>query len=190
MGAVIGIVAIIIYYVIISRYVSGDQASVGLLAITYLFVPLLGIPFFVASARSRFPAASKRATAKLVSTVAATVGLTIWGLVLYSRFELGSPAVPQLADTKAREVAWVERGKNAARSKLKDPDSAQFQKVYFYEGKDGVPITCGQVNSKNSFGGYGGFQRFVSAGSAELTFLEEQMASSEFTKVWNQMCSG
>jgi hypothetical protein len=43
---------------------------------------------------------------------------------------------------------------------LKDPDSAQFR----YGPYDIFPelkLACGEVNSKNSFGGYTGFQRFV-----------------------------
>lgn len=51
-------------------------------------------------------------------------------------------------------------------------------------------MTCGEVNSRNSFGGYGGFQRFISAGREDLTFLAEQMDAGEFAKAWNQMCAG
>ena len=47
-------------------------------------------------------------------------------------------------------------------------------------------MTCGEVNSKNSLGGYVGYQRFVSAGKAELTFLEEEAA--DFSGVWNRFC--
>ena len=97
---------------------------------------------------------------------------------------------PSTADQQAKELAWTERGKQAVKAKLKDPDSAQFRGIRFHQGKDGVPMACGEVNSKNSFGGYGGFQKFVSAGSVELTFLAEQMESTEFAKVWNQMCAG
>jgi len=94
------------------------------------------------------------------------------------------------AEESSKEFAWVERGKDAVRAKLKDPDSAQFRNVRFHRGKDGVPMTCGEVNSKNSFGGYGGFQKFVSAGRAELTFLSEQMTDGDFVEVWNRMCVG
>jgi hypothetical protein len=85
-------------------------------------------------------------------------------------------------------MVWVEKGKDAVREKLKDSDSAKFQNVYFHRGVNNVPLSCGEVNSKNSFGGYGGFQRFISGGQSDLTFLEEQMDRSEFVKVWNQMC--
>jgi hypothetical protein len=93
------------------------------------------------------------------------------------------------ADQKAKESAWIARCQGAVQAKLKDPGSAQFKEVYFYRSKEGtVPVTCGKVNSKNSFGGYGGFQRFVSAGTPEMTFLEEEV--TDFVPVWNTFCTG
>lgn len=92
------------------------------------------------------------------------------------------------ADQRARESSWVERGKEAVLSKLKDPDSAQFNDVYFYRAKGQVPVACGQVNSKNSFGGYGGFLGFISAGKPELTYLEEEV--KDFVDLWNKLCTG
>lgn len=52
--------------------------------------------------------------------------------------------------------------------KLKDPGSAQFRNVEMrlFEGK---PIICGEVNAKNSYGGYTGFTRFV-ASNYDSTF--------------------
>ena len=47
-------------------------------------------------------------------------------------------------------------------------------------------MTCGEVNSKNSFGAYTGFQKFVSAGKPELTFLQEQVP--DFEIVWDRLC--
>lgn len=88
--------------------------------------------------------------------------------------------------TDAKKIAWMDKGKQAAESKLKDPSSAKFRNVYFHRGADNIPMTCGEVNSKNSYGGYGGFQKFVSAGNSELTFLEEQVA--DFNNVWNRFC--
>lgn len=94
------------------------------------------------------------------------------------------------SDRASREVQWTLRGQEAVRRMLKDPDSAEFRNVRFHQGKDGVPMTCGEVNSKNSFGGYGGFQRFISAGRDELTYLSEQMDASDFAEVWNRFCAG
>jgi hypothetical protein len=51
---------------------------------------------------------------------------------------------------------------------LKDPDSARFSGVYLVPGpmREGVQTVaiCGVVNGKNSFGAYGGGERFVAYG--------------------------
>jgi hypothetical protein len=85
-----------------------------------------------------------------------------------------------------REIAWIEKGKEAVRSKLKDPHSAQFKNVYFHRGAKGIPVSCGEVNSKNSFGGYIGFQKFISAGNPELTFMQSEV--TDFSTSWKQFC--
>lgn len=88
--------------------------------------------------------------------------------------------------TDAKKIAWMQKGMEAVKAKLKDPKSSQFRRVYFHKGADRIPMTCGEVNSKNGFGGYGGFQKFVSAGKTDLTFLEDQV--EDFATVWNRLC--
>ncbi len=95
----------------------------------------------------------------------------------------------QLANDKSRQDIWIAKGQQAVQEKLKDPSSAQFRKYFFHLAKldEGyAPVSCGQVNSKNSLGGYIGFQRYISTGKAELTFLEEEMA--DFERAWKMMC--
>ena len=96
--------------------------------------------------------------------------------------------LPQIvhADTETKKIAWIDKGKNAVKKKLKDPKSAQFRKVFFHRGSGNIPVTCGEVNAKNSFGGYKGFQRFVSGGEIKLTFLESEV--DDFEKIWRQLC--
>lgn len=91
-----------------------------------------------------------------------------------------------LIASDTREIAWIEKGKEAVRSKLKDPNTAQFKNVYFHRGAKGIPVSCGEVNSKNSFGGYTGFQKFISAGNPELTFIQSEV--TDFTTSWKQFC--
>ena len=90
----------------------------------------------------------------------------------------------------SKQQNWIWKGQEVVRTKLKDGDSAKFRNVYFNVGNLGkgqtIPVSCGEVNSKNGFGAYGGFQRFVSAGSREGTVLEEQVA--DFQNLWNMMC--
>ena len=108
--------------------------------------------------------------------------------VLWVVFSGGDGATPE---EKARSeqskqesnIKWA--GRLSVQDILKDPDSAEFRGV-FYSEKGGVPMACGEVNSKNSMGGFTGFQRFVSRGTKELTVLEEQVAGFQVT--WNEFC--
>lgn len=81
---------------------------------------------------------------------------------------------------------WIAIGMLAVKERLRDPGSAEFKDVYFMVGRKKVPVTCGRVNSKNGFGAYGGFERFLSAGQTELTYLESEVA--DFQYVWNEFC--
>ena len=97
-------------------------------------------------------------------------------------------ATAEKVDSEADKMFLVEKGKRAIKEKLKDPKSAQFRNVYFHRGKNGSRMVCGQVNSKNSFGGFSGFQHFVSTGTSSLTFLETEISSKDFPEVWNRYC--
>ncbi|NLX19792.1 MAG: hypothetical protein GXY53_11025 [Desulfobulbus sp.] len=96
-------------------------------------------------------------------------------------------AEKKAAQDEKYKYAWIEKGKDSVLTRLKDLKSAEFKDVYFFRGADNVPITCGQVNSKNSFGGFVGFQHFVSAGSPDMTFLQNEV--DDFASVWNKFCT-
>lgn len=73
---------------------------------------------------------------------------------------------------------------------LKDPGSASYRNEEVRERSDGAVIYCGEVNAKNTFGGYVGFQRFViSGGSIQMespTFTPE--ARERFEMRWIDVC--
>jgi hypothetical protein len=71
------------------------------------------------------------------------------------------------------------------KKRLKDPDSAQFKSTYLSR-KSGTPVACGEVNSKNSFGGYSGFKLFL--GMGDIVVLEEDLSHGEFKKLWDKSC--
>ncbi len=60
--------------------------------------------------------------------------------------------------TKLKATAVATR---AVKGKLCDPNSAEFRKLNAYEPSEGVLVVCGEVNAKNGFGGYSGFEPFV-----------------------------
>jgi len=82
------------------------------------------------------------------------------------------------------DAVWI--GKTAVRSVLKDSDSAEFRSIEYVKNADGG-FVCGEVNSKNSFGGFSGWQHFISAGT-QTVYLEEQV--SDFRNVWRDVCIG
>lgn len=88
---------------------------------------------------------------------------------------------------KTQEGIWVEKGKDAVREKLVDPNSADFKDVFFHRGTSDMPAVCGQVNSKNRMGGYTGYTDFISVVKMTL-FVSDFESQAEFNKAWNKMC--
>lgn len=64
-----------------------------------------------------------------------------------------------------KEAAAIENAKKAIADSLKDPSSAQFRNVRIVKYGDGS-VVCGEVNGKNSYGGYVGFKTFVAGTSS------------------------
>ncbi|MFF7859685.1 hypothetical protein [Pseudomonas monteilii] len=63
---------------------------------------------------------------------------------------------------------------------LKDPGSAEFRNQH------GL---CGEVNSKNSFGGYVGFRRFIAATKEMVVFENDgRMSPRDFEAAWSTHC--
>ncbi len=84
--------------------------------------------------------------------------------------------------------AYIVAGKEYVRQTLKDAKSAEFQNVSVSRSA-GMPVICGEVNAKNSFGGYNGYRRFISGGPGPATQIEgEGMEASEFAKTWDTVC--
>lgn len=68
--------------------------------------------------------------------------------------------------------------KDAIRSQLKDPGSAQFRDLLSHDA-----TTCGYVNSKNSYGAYAGFSPFVVGGTYS------RILDSEADPLWVSTCA-
>jgi len=73
----------------------------------------------------------------------------------------------------------IAKGKAAAAYNLKDPDSAKFRNVVAIRG-----VVCGEINAKNSMGGYVGFRRFISL-DGEAVFDND---SFKFEETWGGAC--
>jgi len=92
-------------------------------------------------------------------------------------------------------------------SNFKDPGSAQFTKLTIGQDKyvNGLYHLCGEVNAKNSYGGYAGFQRFIAGldsngkmnkileNDKSLSMGNEQMeamVAEIFNGEWKHYCEG
>jgi len=128
--------------------------------------------------------AIKLTVAKVLTPV--IVILVIWQVSVNS----DSSNRPTESDKQgATDSFLIAKGQESVLSKLKDPKSADFRRVYLLRSKDNMAAICGEVNSKNAFGGYVGFQRFISSGAPEATFLEnEPHISGSFQELWNRLC--
>lgn len=69
--------------------------------------------------------------------------------------------------------------RDAVKETLKDPDSAKF-KTELVSGN----IVCGEVNAKNSYGGYSGGRKYMAV-DGTITFENE---SKLFPQWWGENC--
>jgi hypothetical protein len=76
----------------------------------------------------------------------------------------------------------IAQAHERVRDALKDPESARFKSDFI--GKEGA--VCGLVNAKNSYGGYGGFERYiVTADRVQLDGDEQWKMDSK----WEDLCA-
>lgn len=69
------------------------------------------------------------------------------------------------ATAASKEAPLIAKSKRLIVDSMKDPESTRFRNVRMR----GDVFVCGEVNSKNSMGGYVGFRRFiVTAGVVDL----------------------
>ena len=81
---------------------------------------------------------------------------------------------------------FVRFAKGALTQTFKDPTTAQYRGL-FISGK-ALPVLCGEVNAKNSYGGYIGFRRFYASGKPMLNAVEPVRDASVFEGMWPSMC--
>ena len=87
------------------------------------------------------------------------------------------PALSAIKNTSVLPVqneTMLQLVKDRVKSNLKDPYSAHFKNI-FYSPEDSA--ICGEVNSKNEFGGYVGYRKFIVTTTldASLVILERRI---------------
>ncbi len=113
------------------------------------------------------------------------------GIAEYAELRVPGGGIPKGAAShlhdKTRQLLWIAQTKDGVRLLLRDSRSAEFRNVVFHAYQGRTPVVCGQVNARNGFGGYTGFQGFVGAGS-DFVFLESEFQAGEFVVAWKELC--
>ncbi|HRO33056.1 MAG TPA: hypothetical protein PLQ03_06545 [Brevundimonas sp.] len=85
--------------------------------------------------------------------------------------------------------------RRALLGRLRDPDSARFRNVRRLPAPNGQ-VFCGEINTRNGFGGMTGFHRFQAyAGADGRTYIEfddaeDRLRRTYFQTGWARDCSG
>jgi len=145
--------------------------------------------------------------------VLVAVALMTWGKVSYDNKQKARVAAEQIQakideETKAKEQEKAKelektkeldiRKKNLETqitqkisSSLKDPASAQFRNIKVlldrkYQENLSTDVVCGDVNAKNSYGGYTGFTSFVWVSHSDLMLIRS-LGTSDDDKMMNAL---
>jgi hypothetical protein len=70
-----------------------------------------------------------------------------------------APAAPRTVTVSAQKMAVYQ---SAVADTLRDPESARFRGVRVVREADGSDALCGELNAKNAYGGYVGYEPFYS----------------------------
>ena len=82
----------------------------------------------------------------------------------------------------ANQTDLIEMTRASVLNDLKDPQSAQFKKIEIVTNSLSENAVCGEVNAKNSYGGYTRFKAFFSTNGINVKFLENPSEPSEYRK--------
>lgn len=87
--------------------------------------------------------------------------------------------------TKNTQKQAIAKTKEIVSASLKDPSSSQFRNVRIVDYSDGKVI-CGEVNGKNSYGGYVGFFPFVASTESSTLYSRD----SEYPEIQSAANAG
>ena len=84
--------------------------------------------------------------------------------------------------TFAKDTNLILLTKENIQRQLKDPESAQFRDVKVVINTLNEKAVCGEVNAKNSYGGYTGFKPFYTIDGQDIKFIENSANSYQYKK--------
>ena len=106
-----------------------------------------------------------------------------WGGVLALCASLAACGASDEDKRREQASTLTRLGEKYVREKVREPQAALFRNQFI--GKTGAP--CGEVNAKDAFGTYIGYQRYISV-ARDLTLMAQDVAPAEFEASWSQLC--
>jgi hypothetical protein len=85
-------------------------------------------------------------------------------------------AKPQLRERVEPSENDIAHAQNMIKEMLKDPESARFRRIYGAQGNVEKIAICGEVNAKNSYGGYTGYKPFMVFEDGDQGFIWDSNA--------------
>lgn len=92
----------------------------------------------------------------------------------------------QVEYTDAEDKAFVDSGVKYLINRLKEPSSVQWRNVFIADRA--LQTLCGEINARNSYGGYTGFKRFYYTRNSQLTEVQGSGDEEIFLKMYASMC--
>jgi hypothetical protein len=80
-------------------------------------------------------------------------------IIVASLFLYSTTAICEVSMSSIQKEKLISEKQQVISAKLKDPDSAKFRNV-FISNLTYEPTVCGEINAKNSYGAYGGYEIF------------------------------
>lgn len=112
--------------------------------------------------------------------VAAIIVISLAVLITKCTRASGDPERKAANEAAMQEIKMQRLAREFVSKNLKDPSSAEFRNQ---------SRLCGEVNAKNSFGGYTGFRRFIAANENMVVIEGDgRMEPGDFKQVWLQSC--
>jgi hypothetical protein len=94
-----------------------------------------------------------------------------------------------ITETEASQAGISSRYVGLVKLLLKDPKSAEFGNIRFLKSDRGNYGVCGEVNAKNSFGGYTGRSGFVVSDKDAYLDSNDELSGMLYRAVARNMCA-
>lgn len=111
-------------------------------------------------------------------------------MMAFSLLAFNAAAFPNVGSP---EDSVVSTAKHYFKQQLKDPESAHFKNIVVFKrshnGKTFYNV-CGEINAKNSYGGYVGYRPFYFSGSNNSGAILNDSNGGLFRGIFKVVCHG